>query len=165
VSSSGSLPAPRTVRRVSELDPAMRRRVRAARVARLATIRPDGRPHVVPITFALVRDTIVTAVDHKPKATTRLQRLRNIATQPWVSVVVDHYDDDWSGLWWARADGSAAVVTGGAAFEAALDALAAKYAPYRQHRPSGPVVLVTVDRWTTWSASPRSPLPSHSSSR
>ena len=83
-------------------------------MARLATIGPGGRPHLVPITFALDGDTIYTAVDQKRKVTTRLQRLRNVATDPRVSVLADHYDDeDWSSLWWVRADGAARVVTPG----------------------------------------------------
>src|SRR5438552_12363668 len=103
-----------------DLDSHMRRRVEAARVARLATVRPDGRPHVVPITFAIAGDTIVTAVDDKRKRTTGLQRLRNVAAHPEVSVLVDHYDDEWSRLWWVRADGSARVVHEGDPHERAV---------------------------------------------
>lgn len=134
------------------LDPELRRRVAAARVARLATVRPDATPHVVPITFALAGRSIVTAVDDKPERTTALQRLRNIAANPAVSVLIDHYDDDWDRLWWARADGTATLGDAKAASDA-LDVLAAKYQPYRNRRPQGPVVVVTVDRWTAWSAS------------
>lgn len=134
------------------LDPELRRRVGAARVARLATVRPDATPHIVPITFALAGRSIVTAVDDKPKRTTALQRLRNIAANPAVSVLIDHYDDDWNRLWWARADGTATLGDAEAASDA-LDVLAAKYQPYRNHRPQGPVIVVTVDRWTAWSAS------------
>lgn len=134
------------------LEPELRRRVEAARVARLATVRPDATPHIVPITFALAGRSIVTAVDHKPKRTTALQRLRNIATNPAVSVLIDHYDDDWNQLWWARADGTATIGDTETAPDA-LDMLAAKYEPYRNNRPQGPVVVVTVDRWTAWSAS------------
>ena len=96
----------------------------SARVARLATIGPQGRPHLVPITFALDGDTIYTAVDQKPKVTTRLQRLRNVAADPRVSVLADHYDDeDWSSLWWVRGDGAARVVApGDPEHELAVDA-------------------------------------------
>lgn len=134
------------------LDPKWRRRVGAAHVARLATVRADATPHIVPITFALAGRSIVTAVDDKPKRTMALQRLRNIAANPAVSVLVDHYDDDWNQLWWVRADGTATTLDTEAA-PGALDVLAAKYEPYWDHRPQGPVIVVTVDRWSAWSAS------------
>ena len=123
-----------------------------ARVARLATVRPDGRPHLVPVTFAFDDRTIVTAIDQKPKTTTSLQRLRNIQSHPVVSVLVDHYDDDWSRLWWLRADGSARVVRDGAERHHAVDRLTAKYPQYREDPPDGPVIVVTVERWSSWSA-------------
>ncbi len=135
-----------------ELDPALVERLAQAPVARLATVRPDGRPHVVPITFALEADTVVTAIDHKPKTTTSLQRLRNIEAHPFASVLVDHYEDDWSRLWWVRGDGSAAIVTEGTARERAIEWLADKYDPYQDSPPRGPVITVVVSRWTSWSA-------------
>ncbi|MBW3576919.1 MAG: TIGR03668 family PPOX class F420-dependent oxidoreductase [Actinobacteria bacterium] len=134
-----------------DLDPELRRRVTQARVARLATVRPDGRPHIVPITFAVGRGTIVTAIDHKPKTTTALQRLKNIAARPVASVIVDHYEDDWSRLWWVRADGTARIVEAGAAREQAIERLVEKYPPYRDTAPRGPVIAVTVERWASWS--------------
>ena len=92
------------------MDPAeLRRRINGSMVARLATVGSDGRPHIVPITFALDDDTIYFAIDFKPKKTAELQRLRNIEANPSVSVLVDHYEDDWSKLWWVRADGSARI--------------------------------------------------------
>ncbi len=121
-------------------------------MARLATVRPDGRPHVVPVTFAFEGRTIVTAIDHKPKTTASLQRLRNIEALPVASVLVDHYDDDWSQLWWVRADGSAQVVSEGPEWRAAIGRLADKYRQYREDPPDGPVIVVTVERWTSWSA-------------
>src|SRR4029453_4312281 len=87
---------------VSGLGGAWRDRVEWARVARLATVRPDGRPHVVPITFPLVGDAGGSAVDQKPKTTLALARLANLAVHPVASVLVDHYDDDWARLWWVR---------------------------------------------------------------
>ena len=137
---------------MGELDAEMRRRVIDARVARLATVRPDGHPHVVPITFVIHADTIVTAVDHKPKTTDDLQRLRNIEAHPVVSIVVDHYDDDWSRLWWVRADGTARIIGEDTAREQAISWLAGKYEPYRRRPPDGPVVVVDVDTWRSWSA-------------
>ncbi len=97
------------------LDPALRQRLAQARVARLATVRPEGHPHIVPITFAFEGGTIVTAIDHKPKTTTALQRLKNIEARPVVSVIIDHYEDDWSRLWWVRGDGTAEIVREGTA--------------------------------------------------
>ena len=126
-------------------------RIASARVGRLATVRPDGTPHVVPVTFALSGDALVTAVDSKPKRTTQLQRLRNAREHPVASVVVDHYDDDWSQLWWVRVDGHAEVVEATDATED-IDALVAKYAQYRAVRPVGPVLRLRVERWTSWSA-------------
>ena len=86
-----------------------RRRFAAARVARLATVAGDGQPHLVPVVFAVEGDTVLIAVDAKPKRHRALKRLRNIADHPAVSLLVDHYDDDWSALWWVRADGVATV--------------------------------------------------------
>lgn len=123
-----------------------------SRVARLATASLDGRPHVVPITFAVRGDVIVTAVDQKPKSTTRLRRLRNIAANPWVSMLADHYSDDWTTLWWVRADGRAQIVEDAAVRRAAVVDLAAKYEQYRDDPPAGPVVLIAVESWTGWSA-------------
>jgi PPOX class probable F420-dependent enzyme len=131
----------------------MRRRVSGANVARLATVGPDGRPHIVPITFALDHDTIYFAIDFKPKKTADLQRLRNIETNPSVSVLVDHYEDDWTMLWWVRADGRASIVIDGAVFEKGIALLAHRYAQYGAARPAGPVVSISIERMTGWSAS------------
>ena len=127
-------------------------RFAAARVARLATVRRDGAPHLVPIVFAVVGDVIYSAVDAKPKRHTRLQRLANIAHEPRVSVVVDRYDDDWTALWWVRADGVAQVLP---TSPAAVDALVAKYPQYRAAPPPGPFLEIGVRRWSAWSASAR----------
>jgi PPOX class probable F420-dependent enzyme len=132
----------------------MRRRVSASRVGHLATIGPGGRPHIVPITFALDGDHLFFAVDAKPKRTLDLQRVRNIDAKPAVSVLVDHYEDDWDRLWWVRIDGTARVLTDDAGIQQALDLLAARYVRYRGRRPAGPVVVVSIDRMSGWSASP-----------
>ncbi len=133
-----------------------RARFAAAHVARLATASSDGRPHIVPFTFALLDDaTIVSAVDGKPKRTTALRRLANIAANPAVAALVDHYSDDWSELWWVRAEGSARVVEANqepALRRDALNALAARYLPYREQRPEGALVVIAVERWSGWSA-------------
>jgi len=127
-----------------------------ARVARLATVRPDGRPHLVALTFALADpDTVVTAVDAKPKRTTDLQRLRNLAATPEASMLVDEYDEDWSRLWWVRMDGVAEVVTDPRLRAGLLPPLVAKYPAYRDVPPRGPVIVLHVRSWTSWSATGR----------
>jgi len=131
----------------------MHSRVEAARVARLATAGADGRPHIVPICYALDGDTLYFAVDAKPKRTTNLKRLRNIGANPAVSILVDHYEDDWARLWWIRLDGRARIVTDDAERERALDLLAQRYPQYRTAKPGGPVVAVAIDGMNGWSAS------------
>lgn len=136
-----------------------RRRFAAARVARLATVAGDGQPHLVPVVFAVEgdgegdgdRDTVLIAVDAKPKRHRALQRLRNIADHPAVSLLADHYDDDWSALWWVRADGVATVTDDGAVLARALAALGARYPQHREEPPEGPVIVVEVARWSGWS--------------
>lgn len=130
----------------------MRRRISESRVARLATADSQGRPHVVPITFAFNGGMIYFAVDAKPKRTTNLKRLRNIATNPAVSVLFDHYDEDWDRLWWVRVDGTARVIDDASEANRALDVLVSRYPQYQRARPAGPVVAVSVDRMTGWSA-------------
>src|SRR3989442_6873050 len=129
----------------------MRQRISSARVARLATADTHGTPHIVPITFAVDGDTIYFAVDAKPKRTTDLKRLRNIAANPEVAVLVDHYDEDWSRLWWVRIDGTARLLADGAQAVRATDLLAARYPQYRRARPGGPVVAISIDRISRWS--------------
>ena len=129
-----------------------RARFEEARVARLATVGTDGAPHIVPVTFALDGDTIVTAVDGKPKRGTPLRRVQNIAVNPRITVLVDAYDEDWTHLWWARADGHASLVTDGAELERALGALRARYPQYATVALAGPAIVIAVDRWSGWSA-------------
>lgn len=121
-------------------------------MARLATVRPDGTPHAVPVVFALEDDTLCTAVDPKPKRTSRLQRLENIRANPAVEAVVDHYEEDWSRLWWVRLRGEARVVEAGSELEGAHELLLAKYPQYRGADLLGEVILVRIDRWAGWSA-------------
>ena len=125
-------------------------RFAAARVARLATVDDSGAPHLVPVVFALAGDVIHSAVDAKPKRHRALRRLANIAHEPRVSVLADHYDDDWSALWWVRADGVARVLDES---PAGLAALTAKYPQYRATPPPGPFLQIEVRRWSSWSAS------------
>ncbi|MEU3270090.1 TIGR03668 family PPOX class F420-dependent oxidoreductase [Saccharomonospora sp. NPDC006951] len=135
--------------RLSEQE--ARGRFAAARVARLATVDETGSPHLVPVTFAVLGDRVVFAIDAKPKSTTNLRRLRNIARNPAVAVLADHYDEDWSLLWWVRADGTATVFTGSGRDEP-IAALIAKYAQYAGQPPRGPVVSIAVTTWRGWAA-------------
>jgi PPOX class probable F420-dependent enzyme len=133
------------------MDPAeMRERVGAARVGRLATVDADGRPHLVPICFAFEGETLYSAVDEKPKRSQRLKRLENIRRRPAVSVLVDHYGEDWTRLWWVRLDGTAEVVEEGPEREHALALLAVKYGQYRAEPPTGAVIAVRIERWRGW---------------
>jgi PPOX class probable F420-dependent enzyme len=128
-----------------------RERFAVARVARLATAGRDGQPHIVPVTFALSGETIVTAIDQKPKTTTSLHRLRNIAENPRVSLLVDHYADDWTQLWWVRVDGDARTIEDDEARQEAVRALATKYSQYRDDPPQGSVIEIGVRSWRGWS--------------
>lgn len=133
------------------MRPEARERLAAARVARLASVRRDGKPHLVPIVFTLLEDAIWTAVDAKPKRTRRLQRLDNIAAHPEVSLLVDHYDDDWSKLWWVRVDGTARIVpVDSAEGPTATAALIAKYPQYESDPPPGPLIRIEPNVWRTW---------------
>jgi PPOX class probable F420-dependent enzyme len=130
-----------------------RARFAGARVARLATVDAAGHPQLVPVVFALLGPEIVTAIDGKPKSGRPLSRLTNIAGNPAVSLLVDEYDEDWTRLWWARADGTARLVaTPTSAVSAALAALRTRYAQYERTPLAGPVIAVAVRRWSGWSA-------------
>jgi PPOX class probable F420-dependent enzyme len=120
-----------------------------ARVARLATVDEQGLPHLVPVVFATRGDIVVFATDHKPKRTTNLRRLRNIEATGHVSLLADHYDEDWSRLWWVRADGTARILHGDDRTEP-LSWLVAKYAQYTDRPPEGPVVRIDVTTWRGW---------------
>ena len=137
-------------------DEEAKRRFAAARVARLATVTPANDPHLVPICFAVDSDqaTIYSAVDAKPKTTSDLKRLRNIAANPSVTLLVDHYDDDWTSVWWVRVDGNATLVDDGPERAKGLQALAAKYPQYADDPDLlGRVVVVRPTKWTFWAYS------------
>jgi PPOX class probable F420-dependent enzyme len=129
-----------------------RRLFARARVARLATVGEAGRPHIVPIAFALAGEVVFSAVDAKPKRTRALQRVENVRRNPGVALLADHYDDsDWSALWWVRADGAARVLASAdpeAALAIAL--LTERYEQYRATPPAGPVLAIAVERWSGW---------------
>jgi PPOX class probable F420-dependent enzyme len=127
-------------------------RLTAARVARLATTDPDGRPHLVPIVFAVDGDTLYSAVDHKPKRSRTLRRIENARARPDVTVLVDHYEEDWRRLWWIRVRGRARVLDDGEEHEQALSLLAEKYEQYRSQPPDGPVLAVDITEVRDWRA-------------
>jgi len=129
-----------------------RSRLAAAEVARLATTGADGQPHLVPVTYAVRDETVIIGIDQKPKSSYDLRRLRNIADNPRVAVLCDHYEADWTRLWWIRADGTASVLTSGGERVDAIAELARKYPQYRADPPGGPVIMIAVDRWSGWSA-------------
>ena len=134
------------------MDPAAwRARLGAARVATLATLDGEGRPHLVPVCFACLEDDrIVSVVDDKPKRTPALRRLDHVRAHPDVCLLAHHYEEDWSALWWVRVDGTATVRP--RADAGMLAALAAKYAPYAARPPAGPAIVITPTRWRGWAA-------------
>jgi PPOX class probable F420-dependent enzyme len=130
-----------------------RARFTTARVARLATADATGRPHLVPIAFAVAGDMIYSAVDAKPKRSRALRRLANVRENPAVSLLVDHWDeDDWAALWWVRADGRGRVLDpGDPEARRAVELLRERYPAQRD---AGEVLAVEVERWSGWAAAP-----------
>jgi PPOX class probable F420-dependent enzyme len=128
----------------------MRRRVSDARVARLATVTIDGRPHIVPCCFALSGDVVYSAIDGKPKSTMAVRRLANVRANPRAALLIDHYSDDWSTLWWVRLDGDGRVLETGAERAAAIVLLTQKYPVYVTEPPQGAVVAIDIDDWRGW---------------
>jgi PPOX class probable F420-dependent enzyme len=129
--------------------------LRDARVARLGTLSVDGVVRLVPICFAIVDDHVVSAVDHKPKRTGQLRRLDDMVASGTATVLVDHYEDDWTRLWWVRIAGRATVhEPGDRAAGPALEALVAKYAQYHDDPPTGSVYRIAIDEITSWRYDP-----------
>ena len=128
----------------------MYRRMAEAPVGRLATVRPDGRPHLVPCCFVLDGETLYSAVDAKPKSTLALRRLENIRAHPRACLLVDHYGEDWATLWWIRVDGAGRILDPGPEHDRALELLVAKYPQYQRDPPPGPVVAVDIVSWAAW---------------
>jgi len=127
-----------------------RERALAERVARLATSSADGRPHLVPVTFADCGTQIVIGIDEKPKTTQNLKRLRNIRSDPRVAMLWDRYDEDWSRLWWVRADAVASITDHGRLWEEAWEALDLRYPQYNRGARLGPIIALEVTRWSGW---------------
>jgi PPOX class probable F420-dependent enzyme len=131
-----------------------RARLTAAPVVRLATADETGRPHLVTATFAVDGDRLYTAVDHKPKRSRDLRRLRNIRANPQVAALADHYEDDWERLWWVRVDGRAELIDDPAGMAGPIRLLTGRYAQYRVRPPAGPVIAIAIGRWSGWAAGP-----------
>lgn len=128
-----------------------RRRLADSSVGHLATVRPDGRPHIVPIVFAVVDDAVYSIADPKPKAGLDLLRFRNISANPAVSLLVDHYDEDWARLWWVRVDGVARVIERGPNRDQTIRLLRQKYPQYEAwSAPFGAAMVMVIERWTSW---------------
>lgn len=141
------------------LNPDIARRAFAAsRSALLATVSADGQPHLVPVTFAVDADQVFIAIDSKPKRSMDLKRLRNIADNAKVSLCAEEYDDEWPKLWWVRADGTARILEGDERLPS-LELLQRRYPQYVEDVPQGPVIEVTVARWSGWSFSENAKLP------
>ena len=130
----------------------MRQLAESARVGHLGTAGVDGQPHVVPVCFVLIDETAYTAVDHKPKRTTQLRRIANVMATGHACLLVDHYREDWSALWWVRLDGHGRTVDGPDEVGRALGGLQDKYPQYAELPPTGPVIALDVTRWSGWSA-------------
>lgn len=135
-------------------DTRARRYLAAAPLGRLATVDAAARPHVVPVCFALVEDDLVTPIDEKPKtvAVDDLRRLRDVAENPRVALVVDHYADDWSRLGWLQVRGTAARVDPDDSFHSGgVTALRAKYDQYADHAlEERPLLRITPGSVLTW---------------
>jgi PPOX class probable F420-dependent enzyme len=134
-----------------------RRRFVTGRVGRLATVRADGTPDLVPVVYAMEpdADVVYSSVDPKPKTARELVRLRNIRNQPRVQLLVDEYTEEWKRLWWVRADGVAQIVAGGPQRDRAIELLRAKYPQYQEMSGGfGPAIVIKVIRWTGWEFTP-----------
>ena len=129
-----------------------RRLFAGARVAVLATLDRSGQPHLVPVTFVVDGDRVWTAVDSKPKGATPLRRHANIRANPAVSLLAQHWDEDWSALWWVRADGIATISETPESVDRVARLLRSKYDQYQSVHVSGPVIAVTVHTWRGWTA-------------
>ena len=121
-----------------------------ARVGHLGTASAAGLPHIVPVTFVVAGQHVFVGIDEKPKSSTDLKRLRNLRENPRAALLWDRYNEDWSKLWWVRADGVAEVLEDGIAWADAWAALNDKYPQYSRRAHEGPVISVTVGRWTGW---------------
>ncbi len=138
---------------VAELPAWARALLESSPVARLGIVDGSGDPRVLPVTYAVLEGTIVTAIDHKRKEIPpeRLARVRWLRARPRAALTVDRYDDDWSRLQWVQALGPITILEAADAPEA-IAALTERYAPYRDKPPGGPVLSLAPDRVLWWQA-------------
>jgi PPOX class probable F420-dependent enzyme len=124
-----------------------------SRVGRLGLVDDDGAPRVLPVTYAIDGETLVTAVDQKPKQRRgeELARVRWLRARPTAALTVDHYDDDWSALAWVQALGPIRVLDAASAPDA-IAALTERYEPYRGDPPAGPLLVLEPNRLLWWHA-------------
>ncbi len=137
------------------LIPAALRLVRSARVAHLATGDARGQPHVIPICFVFDGNDFYSPIDEKPKRTApqKLKRIEVISQKPQVSLVIDHYDEDWRKLSYVLVSGKARVLLSGARHGKAVKLLRRKYSQYRKMRIDQlPMILIQPKRTTSWGA-------------
>lgn len=107
---------------------------------------------MVPVTFAVTQEVVVTMVDHKPKTTNRLQRLTNIEANPSASLIVDEWSEDWDRLRWVRVDGTARIHAEGRVWDQSRAALVAKYPQYGEHPPEGPAIAIAIEWVSGWAS-------------
>jgi PPOX class probable F420-dependent enzyme len=125
------------------------------RVARLATVDPQGQPHLVPIVYAFDGERLFTPIDAKPKRVgpERLQRVRNIQANPRVAILIDEYSDDWAKLAWVQLHGLARLVESGSEQAAGAALLEARYPQYQTMPLAGrPLIVITINHITSWCA-------------
>lgn len=142
--------------RLESLPDWARELLASERVARLAYVDEDDRPRVLPVTFAVAAGAVWSAIDDKPKRSPEPARLRYLRRRPEAALLVDVYDDDWSRLAWVQLLGRVEMLPVDAAPEA-MEALAAKYAPYAERTPPGPLLRLSVEGSRQWrsTGSPR----------
>ena len=119
-------------------------------VASLATTRPTGGPHIVPVSFTVDAERVFIMIDAKPKTTTALQRLANIVANPEVSLLAHHYEDEWRNLWWVRVDGEATIAEDPDLVAEPRRLLQEKYPQYRGQPPDGPAIVIEITDVTWW---------------
>ena len=138
----------------SLISPEICAKLEGARVARLATLDPERRPHAIPICFAFDGAVFFSAIDRKPKrvSANRLARLKNIRETPQVALLVDEYDEDWTRLWYVLVRGEAELISASAEQERAIRCLRAKYPQYdgEMLADDAPVLRITPVRVTAW---------------
>jgi PPOX class probable F420-dependent enzyme len=138
--------------------PSISTKLKTARVARLATVDPAGRPHIVPICFVYRGKIFYTAIDQKPKrvAAPKMARVRNIKRSPHVALLIDSYDEDWKKLWYILVRGKAMLLpkSGSKEHKLAIRALKAKYPQYRAGMltDDASIIRIRVERISSWPA-------------